>query len=194
MVLLKVVQELVVVPQIQYIAACDATTKVSEFRVFRNCGSSAKCSTTMEWSMTLSRKRKLFRNAMEYFGEHKDEVRRSIQQTATAEEKNQARIHHDARTPWDSNTTYSKNREPTMAVQANTIPHQREAREGGAGETNRAREMKQNKPEQHEARSGRLEGVHTDNAETAKCHQQLLKKTPALQLPRKQTRKPRAAK
>ena len=54
--------------------------------------------------------------------------------------------------------------------------------------------MRQNKPEQHEARSGRLEGVHTDNAETAKCHQQLLKNTPALQVPRKPTRKPRAAK
>ena len=63
-----------------------------------------------------------------------------------------------------------------MAVQANTILHQREASEGGAGETNRARELKQNKPEQHEGRSGRVEGVHTDNAETAKCHQQLLKK------------------
>ena len=37
MVLLKVVQELVVVPQIQYIAVCDGKTS-SQFRVFRNCG------------------------------------------------------------------------------------------------------------------------------------------------------------
>ena len=37
----KDVQKTVVVPQIQYIAVCDATTKVSQFRVSRNCGSSA---------------------------------------------------------------------------------------------------------------------------------------------------------
>ena len=37
--------------------------------------------------------------------------------------------------------------------------------------------MRQNKPEQHEARSGRLEGVHTDIVETVRCHNQLLKST-----------------
>ena len=34
--------------------------KFSQFRVFRNCGSSAKCNKPKGWSMTLSRKRKLF--------------------------------------------------------------------------------------------------------------------------------------
>ena len=34
--------------------------KFSQFRVFWNCGSSAKCNKPKGWSMTLSRKRKLF--------------------------------------------------------------------------------------------------------------------------------------
>ena len=46
MVLLKVVQELVVVPQIQYIAVFGRKTS-SQLRVFRNCGRSAKRSTTI---------------------------------------------------------------------------------------------------------------------------------------------------
>ena len=56
----KDVQKTVVVPQIRYIAVCDATTSSPNFRVFRNCGRSAKCNKPKGWSMTLSRKRKLF--------------------------------------------------------------------------------------------------------------------------------------
>ena len=55
MVLLKKdVQKTVVVPQIQNIAVCDAKTKVFQFRVSRNCGSSAKCNKPIGWSMFLS--------------------------------------------------------------------------------------------------------------------------------------------
>ena len=46
MVLLKELQELVVVPQIQYIAVFGRKTS-SQLRVFRNCGRSAKRSTTI---------------------------------------------------------------------------------------------------------------------------------------------------
>ena len=53
MVLLKVVQEPVVVPQIQYIGVC-WKDKFSQFREFRNCGRSAKRKTTIGWSMSLS--------------------------------------------------------------------------------------------------------------------------------------------
>ena len=56
----KDVQKTVVVPQIRYIAVCDATTKVSQFRVFRNWWSSAKCGKPIGWSMSLSRKRNPF--------------------------------------------------------------------------------------------------------------------------------------
>ena len=50
--LLKDVQRTVVVPQIQYIALCDATTSS---RVFRNCERiSSKCSYNDGWSMSLS--------------------------------------------------------------------------------------------------------------------------------------------
>ena len=52
MVLPKEVQELVVVPQIQYICSLWWKDKFPQYRVFRNCRGSEKRSTTIRWSMS----------------------------------------------------------------------------------------------------------------------------------------------
>ena len=52
MVPLKVVQERVVVPQIQYICSLWWKDKFPQKRVFRNCRGPEKRSTTIRWSMS----------------------------------------------------------------------------------------------------------------------------------------------
>ena len=54
MVLLKVVQEPVVVPEIQYICSVWWKDKFPQFRAFSNCRGSEKRSTTIKWSMSFS--------------------------------------------------------------------------------------------------------------------------------------------